>query len=72
MAAQVKLLTEPHHLVARVARSLSPVPPSVEAENWADDHLLPGERQLWIRLSNQDRRHSVAVARRFAAARPGA
>ncbi len=27
---------------------------------------------MWVRLSNQDRRHSVGVARRFVAARPGA
>lgn len=72
MAAQIKLVTEPHHLVARFVRSLSPAPPDIQAENWADDHLLAGERRLWIRLSNQDRRHSVAVARRFLEARPDA
>jgi hypothetical protein len=44
----------------------------VEDEVWVDEHLLAGERSLWIRMSNQDRRHSVAVARRFVRDRPGA
>jgi hypothetical protein len=39
---------------------------------WADDQLLAGERALWRRLDNRDRRHSVAVARRFHARRPDA
>lgn len=60
------------HLVARFVTSLPPTPPSVTDEVWAEDRLLPGERELWVRLSNQDRRHSIAVARRFAAARPDA
>jgi hypothetical protein len=60
------------HLAARFVTSLPPTPPSVDDEVWADRHLLPGERALWVRLSNQDRRHSAAVARRFAAARPHA
>lgn len=60
------------HLAARFFTSLSPAPPPVDDEVWVDRHLLPGERTLWVRLSNQDRRHSIAVARRFAEARPGA
>lgn len=60
------------HLAARFVTSLSPAPPSVDDEVWVDRHLLPGERGLWVRLSNQDRRHSAAVGRRFAARRPGA
>lgn len=60
------------HLVARFVTSLSPAPPSVDDEVWVDRHLLPGERALWVQLGNQDRRHSVAVARRFAARRPSA
>ena len=59
------------HLVARFVTSLPPTPPSVDDEMWADDHLLDGERALWVQLSNQDRRHSVAVARRFVERRPG-
>jgi len=60
------------HLAARFFTSLSPTPPSVETELWVDEQLLPGERQLWVQLSNQDRRHSAAVARRFVEVRPDA
>lgn len=60
------------HLAARFFTSLPPTPPSVVDEVWVEDRLLPSERELWVQLSNQDRRHSVAVARRFVAARPGA
>lgn len=60
------------HLVARFVTSLPPTPPSVDDEVWAQDHLTPPERELWVRLSNQDRRHSALVARRFVEARPEA
>ena len=60
------------HLVARFITSLPPTPPPPADEAWADEHLLPGERDLWVQLSNQDRRHSALVARRFVTARPAA
>jgi len=60
------------HLAARFVTSLPPTPPSVDDEVWVDDHLLPGERTLWLQLSNQDRRHSAGVARRFVECRPTA
>lgn len=60
------------HLAARFVTSLPGSPPSVEDEVWVDEHLLPAERRLWTQFSNADRRHSVAVARRFVARRPGA
>ena len=60
------------HLAARFVTSLPPTPPSVDDEVWVDDHLLPVERTLWLQLSNQDRRHSAAVARRFVECRPTA
>jgi len=60
------------HLVARFATSLPPSPPSVADELWVDQRLSSGERALWVQLSNQDRRHSVAVARRFVTERPDA
>jgi hypothetical protein len=60
------------HLAARFVTSLPPTPPSVDDEIWVDEHLLAGERSLWVQLSNQDRRHSAAVARRFVAVRPEA
>lgn len=60
------------HLVARFVTSLPATPPSVEDETWVDELLLPGERRLWVQLSNQDRRHSAAVGRRFVEVRPSA
>ena len=34
--------------------------------------LAPGERELWSRMSNADRRHAIEVARRFVGRRPDA
>ncbi len=65
-------LTSLWHLAARFVTSLPPTPPRVDDEVWVDDHLLAGERNLWVQLSNQDRRHSAAVARRFVTERPAA
>jgi hypothetical protein len=67
-----QVLTHPLHLAARFFGSLSPKPPDPAEESWALDHLLPGEQDLWRRMTNQDRRHSAKVARRFVAARPDA
>ena len=72
MSKPVHLLTQPHHLAARFFGSLSSAPPAVADEVWAEDHLLPAEISLWRRMSNQDRRHSAIVARRFVGLRPGA
>jgi len=66
------IVTQPHHLAARFFGSLSSRPPEPGEEAWAASQLLPGELELWQRMSNQDRRHSATVARRFAAARPQA
>lgn len=60
------------HLARRFAGSLSRRAPSPEDESWAAGHLTAGERALWGRMSDADRRHSLQVARRFAARRPGA
>jgi hypothetical protein len=65
-------LSKVGHLAARFFTSLPPTPPAVVDEIWAQDQLLSGERALWVQLSNQDRRHSVLVARRFVAIRPDA
>ncbi len=65
-------LVKAWHLAARFVTSLPPTPPSVDDEVWVDEHLLPGERALWIQLSNQDRRHSATVAKRFVRHRPTA
>ena len=72
MSRPVHLLTQPHHLAARFFTSLSNKPPDPGDDGWAESLLLPGEVDLWRRMSNQDRRHSVKVARRFLEARPAA
>lgn len=66
------LLTQPHHLALRFVTSLSSRPPDLADEEWAESQLLSGELALWRRMSNQDRRHSAKVARRFVEARPSA
>lgn len=60
------------HLIARFVTSLGSRAPSAADEVWVDRHLLLPERRLWIGLSNQDRRHSIKVARRFVERRPDA
>lgn len=60
------------HLARRFAGSLSPRPPAPADDAWASEWLDPGEQALWARLTNQDRRHAIVVARRFHAARPEA
>ena len=55
------------HLARRFFGSLSRRAPSAVDTAWALGNLLPGEAALWQRMSTQDRRHSIAVARRFAA-----
>lgn len=51
------------HLIRRFVGSLWPAGPSTADAAWAEDRLLPGERDLWRRMSRADRRHAVAVAR---------
>lgn len=72
MSKPLHLLTRPHHLALRFVTSLSGRPPEPAEEVWAESQLLPGEVDLWRQMSNQDRRHSAKVARRFVAARSGA
>jgi len=55
------------HLAGRFFGALSPAGPPRADEDWALDRLLAGEQALWRRMSGQDRRHAVAVARRAAA-----
>jgi hypothetical protein len=66
------VLTHPHHLAARFFTSLSSKPPPTGEDEWAESQLLAGEVELWRQMSNQDRRHSAKVGRRFIAARPEA
>jgi hypothetical protein len=52
------------HLVRRFFGSLRPGGPQAADIAWVASVLQPDELALWSQLSNADRRHSVAVARR--------
>jgi hypothetical protein len=60
------------HLVRRFVGSLRPGGPPAADESWARSALLPGEAELWRRMSGADRRHAVGVARRTEAELGGA
>lgn len=72
MSKPRQVLTQPHHLAMRFFTSLSSKPPDPSEDAWAESQLTVGEVALWRRMSNQDRRHSARVARRFVVARPEA
>ncbi|MEM9564355.1 MAG: HD domain-containing protein [Actinomycetota bacterium] len=57
------VVAQSFHLVRRFAGSIRPGPPKPADEDWAKGSLVPGERELWARMSNPDRRHAVTVAR---------
>jgi len=58
--------------VRRFAGSLSRRAPSSADVVWASEHLSAEECALWASMPVTDRRHSLAVARRFVVARPAA
>ena len=58
-------MTSVTHLARRFVGSLSRKPPSVADSAWAAGQLLSAEAELWQRMSAQDRRHSILVARHF-------
>lgn len=58
-------MTSVAHLARRFVGSWSRTAPSSTDVEWACAQLLPGERALWSAMAVQDRRHSIAVARRF-------
>jgi hypothetical protein len=60
------------HLVKRYVGSLSKTPPSAEDEGWAMTWMSTAEAHLWSRMTVQDRRHSIEIARRFQERRPAA
>lgn len=60
------------HLARRFAGSLARAEPAAADVAWAQHHLTPREAALWGRMSVQDRRHSLLVARRFVERRPDA
>ncbi|MFP5320880.1 MAG: HD domain-containing protein [Acidimicrobiia bacterium] len=53
----------PLHLARRFLGSLSPRPLDPADDAWARAHLLPGEQDLWRRMSRADRKHAAGVAR---------
>ncbi|MDQ3738183.1 MAG: hypothetical protein M3337_03335 [Actinomycetota bacterium] len=65
-------MAEVGHLVRRFVGMLSRRPPAPDDEAWAASSLSTGEQALWVQLGHADRRHSIIVARRFVALRPGA
>ncbi|MCU1484332.1 MAG: hypothetical protein JWN67_1078 [Actinomycetia bacterium] len=54
------------HLARRFFGSLRPGGPSAVDEAWARSQLLPGEVDVWARMSGADRRHAAGVAREVA------
>lgn len=52
------------HLTRRFLGALRPGPPRRAEVEWVETVLEPGEYDLWQRMHNADRRHSIAVARR--------
>lgn len=52
------------HLVKRFFGSLVPLGEPKADRDWVQAQLLPEEREIWQRMSRQDRRHAAAVARR--------
>lgn len=53
------------HLARRFATSLSSTPPPASDTAWAVEQMSLAEAELWERMSVQDRRHSILVARRL-------
>ncbi len=52
------------HLVKRFFGSILPIGPRAADRTWALEQLLPGEQDIWRRMSATDRRHAAGVARR--------
>ncbi len=52
------------HLVKRFFGSALPIGPADADQAWALEQLLPGEQDVWQRMSRADRRHAAGVARR--------
>ena len=63
----MSVLKHARHLTRRFFGSLSRRAPTSVDTAWVLGQLLAGEAALWQQMSTQDRRHSIEVARRFAA-----
>ena len=55
-------MARPLHLITRFFGSLRPGGPRRADAEWAQAQLLPGEVELWRRMSNPDRRPFSARA----------
>ena len=55
------------HLAGRFVESCKPGAPAPADRAWALSLLTVGESELWLRMSNPDQRHSIAVARAVSA-----
>jgi hypothetical protein len=64
----VAILMQAAHLTRRFFGSLWPSRLKREDADWAAEHLLGSEQELWALMSDSDRRHAISVARRVAAA----
>jgi hypothetical protein len=60
------------HLATRFFGAIKPGPPHSEDERWAMGQLSAGERAIWERMNNPDRRHAIDVARAVVAQYPDA
>lgn len=65
-------MTSVVHLARRLLTSLSRQQPPADDTSWAISQLLLAEAELWQRMTVQDRRHSILVARRFVEFAPAA
>jgi predicted HD phosphohydrolase len=55
------------HLAKRFAGALLAQPLTNDEQHWVLRHLVPGEQQLWHRMSVADQRHAIGVAQRVEA-----
>jgi hypothetical protein len=62
------VLIKAAHLTRRFFGSLWPIRLKREDADWAAEHLLASEQELWALMSDSDRRHAISVARRVSAA----
>ena len=66
------MIRKVRHLVARFFEMGRPVESIDDDDRYAAERLAPAELELWRRMDARDRRHSVAVTRRFLVACPDA
>jgi hypothetical protein len=65
------MIRRARHLTRRFVGAIRPGGPNRRDTAWAEAVLAPTEHELWARMANHDRRHSIAVARRVERALAG-